>query len=206
MSSDADIRESLIRESRAWLQAIIDSTGKTANAIATEAGISASNLHKLLKPGRAAHPLTETTKTKITRALGIASPAGIQPSRPIGFREPEAIPYREPARHPAEHSTQNGRDIWLLQTLMLDLEGYLPGDHMVVDLNATPRKGDIVVAQIYGPSGNAETVFRKYLPPFVIANTTRRESAPDPMLVDGKNVVIMGVVISSWRDRPAKIA
>lgn len=206
MSGDAELRESLIRESRAWLQSIIDSTGKTANAIATEAGISASNLHKLLKPGRAAHPLTETTKTKITRALGLSSPTDIKPAKTPAFQEPEGVPYREPTAHPAERDAGNGRDIWVLNGLMIDLDGYLPGDFMMVDMNAVPRKGDIVVAQIYGPGGTAETVFRKYLPPFIVASTTRRETAPDPMLVDDKNVIIMGVVVSSWRNRRIKTA
>lgn len=202
MSLDVNIHESLVQQSRDWLLFVIDSTGMTANAIAMKAGVSASNLHKLLKNSDWKHPLSDKVKIKISQATGVPLPSGsvAMPARP-GFAEPELVAYRTANEQPSFRAEKNGQDIWTIQTAVLDVEGYLPGDHVITDLNVTPHKGDIVVAQIYNDRGTAETVFRKYVPPFLLASTTRREDIPEAVLVDNKRVTIMAVVLRSWRDR-----
>lgn len=202
MAVDDEIRESLLKQSREWLRMVIDSTGLTANALAKKANVSASNLHKLLYNPDFTHPMSEAQKIKISRATGIDLPGGnAVPALSRGFNEPEVMPYRGPTGIPSQRSDENGRDIWTINTDMLDIEGYLRGDHVQTDLNVTPRRGDIVVAQIYGDKGTAKTVFRKYDPPYLIASTTHREEAPKPVVVDNERATIMGVVIRSWRER-----
>jgi hypothetical protein len=43
---------------------------------------------------------------------------------------------------------RNGIEPWLLHTRALELEGFMPGDIVLVDLNASPKPGDAVYATV----------------------------------------------------------
>ncbi|AQS46523.1 hypothetical protein BMG03_00950 [Thioclava nitratireducens] len=96
---------------------------------------------------------------------------------------------------------RKGMDIWVVETGAMSLQGYLPGDYMLVDNEQSERVkgGDVVVAQIYDNTKNrAVTVLRRLEPPVLVA------ASMDPAdrrthVVDGVNVVIRGKVIASWR-------
>ena len=96
----------------------------------------------------------------------------------------------------------NAIDAWTLQSAALDLAGYLPGDILMVDLNADPEDGDIVCAQSYDRLGRAETIFRRFQKPFLTALSTQSNSFR-PLIVDEDRVVIRGVVIATLRPRTA---
>jgi transcriptional regulator with XRE-family HTH domain len=53
----------------------------------------------------------------------------------------------------------------------LNLAGILPGDIVISELDAACRAGDIVVVQHYHKSG-AETLVRRYEPPFLMSHST----------------------------------
>jgi SOS-response transcriptional repressor LexA len=202
MPAKRDMRESLRDESREWLRLVIRKTGLTANAIAKKANVNASNLHKLLREEDWPHALSDTTKRKISAATGIPVPGGI-PGRdlPGGFMEAEITPFDSQQADALPRDGKNGADWWRVHSRLLDLEGFLPGDAVLVDLNETPRAGDIVVAQVSaGDGSNVETVFRKYEPPFLTCRTTQPRY-PRPELVDGDRVIIMGVVTKLYRER-----
>lgn len=94
-----------------------------------------------------------------------------------------------------------GLDIWQVQGRSMLLDGYAPGDFMLVDLNAAERArpGDVVIAQAYdNPTGSAATLLRRYEPPVLVAATPEREQRLIHV-VDNANVVIRGVVVASWR-------
>jgi SOS-response transcriptional repressor LexA len=93
-------------------------------------------------------------------------------------------------------------DPWTLKSRALESAGYLPGDILLVALGETPVAGDIVCAQIYDwNAGKAQTVFRLFQPPYLIAATTEA-SLLRPHVVDDEKVVIKGVVMNSLRGRP----
>jgi hypothetical protein len=192
--------ESGAKESREWLQRVTDSTGLTVNAVAKKAGVSASNLHKLMKPDWP-YPLKPVTMRRIAAATGYPLPWDdtATAARP-GFGEAEVAPYAGEAAASLPPVRKNNADWWRVNTRLLDLEGYIPGDAVLVDLNETPRADNIVVAQITRDAGrDIETVFRKYEPPFLTCRTTSPRY-PRPELVDGDRVIIMGVVTHQYRD------
>jgi SOS-response transcriptional repressor LexA len=200
------LRESLRDESRAWLESVIESTGMTANAIATKADVSASNLHKLLNKKDWPHPLSDAIKRKIAAATGMPLPGAAKVTRAGGLSDVEIEPFDSEAAESLPAQALNNADWWQVRTRLLDLEGYLPGDAVLVNLNEAPRANDIVVAQVTRDQGRTvETVFRKYEPPFLTVRTTETDY-PRPELVDGDRVVIMGVVTNSWRRRHSNAA
>jgi SOS-response transcriptional repressor LexA len=93
----------------------------------------------------------------------------------------------------------------VLRSRSLESAGYMPGDILMVDLNGRPEPGDVVCAQIYDRSGKAETIFRIYEHPFLVAATLDGRLMK-PHLVDNDRVVIRGVVIASLRERRAVAA
>jgi len=121
--------------------------------------------------------------------------------------EPEAAPFQPaPQQHgPAaaalavietEHVAA-----WTLRSRALECAGYLPGDQLLIDMQATPRRGDIVCAQVYNNNlGVAETIMRLYEPPYLVA-ATYDQSLRRPLVADDDSVVIMGVCVASLRPR-----
>lgn len=206
MAKPREMRESLRDESREWLNQVIRKTGMTANAIAKKAGVNASNLHKLLRDPEWPHALSDATKRKISNATGVPVPGGL-PGKdlPGGFYDTEITPWQPNSRDELPATRENNADWWQVQSRLLDLEGFMPGDAVLVDLNEAPRTGDVVVAQVSSGDGReVETVFRKYEAPFLTCRTTQARY-PRPELVDGERVIIMGVVTKQYRvrSRPA---
>ena len=75
-------------------------------------------------------------------------------------------------------------------------------DFMLVDINAAERArpGNIVIAQSYdNQTGSATTLLRRYEPPVLVAGTPDRDQDRLIHVVDNTNVVILGVVVASWR-------
>lgn len=128
------------------------------------------------------------------------------PQHGAGLRSPEAVPYLV-ADGSAEAGliamlapTAKRADLWVMHSRALDLAGILPGDMMVVDIgDAHARKGDIVCAQVHSrTSDEAETLFRIYEKPYLVALSSERRYAK-PLQVDDNDVTIMGRVLASFR-------
>lgn len=130
---------------------------------------------------------------------------------PRGLAENEATPYvaddedsSTAAAIAAVKGGRNGVDAWILQARALEHAGYLPGDVLMVDLNSEPHDGDVVCAQIYDLRGRAETVFRIFERPYLVAATLDRTHFK-PIYVD-ERVSIRGVVINLIRPRLSRLA
>lgn len=94
-----------------------------------------------------------------------------------------------------------GIDVWRVRTGSMVMNGYSIGDKLLVDTNRseTCKTGDIVLAQIYDwQTGIASTLLRRFEPPVLVSGSTT-PSEQRVHVVDGKNVVIKGKVIASWR-------
>ena len=136
-----------------------------------------------------------------------AEPAS--PAVPSGFAESEAQPLQVAAQSQLAQivdvlsRNRTNVDPWILKGRALEGAGYRPGDVVMVALGETPLSGDVVCAQIYDwSSGRAETVFRIFQPPYLVA------ASPDPQflrpyVVDDDKVHIKGVVIHTVRQRNA---
>lgn len=196
-------------EQVAWVRAVLAYLGVTATQLARKAGIAPSTLHR---------PLNEPDWNGLLsgRTLeAIADVSGLRPyeypARMRGMVEPEAQPFTfDDSKDAADNIDRavreltrgrNGRDPWVMKSFALELAGVMPGDIMIVDMNLQPRPHDIVCAQIYDWSGSkAETVFRVYEPPFLVAHSVR--TGPEkPLTVDDTSVIIKGVVATILRNR-----
>jgi len=176
--------------------------------LARRTGVDPSTFSKFKNDPDNKQQLEPSTIALIEEATGLRAYEMSVHSKPRGLAESES------ARYDAEPLTvidgavkalkgeRNGIDPWVLKSRCLEAGGYLPGDVLMVDLNARPEPGDIVCAQVYDRNGKAETVFRIFEDPFLVAATLDR-SIMKPWLVDNDRVVVRGVVIASFRERRA---
>lgn len=208
--------QALAEAQRAFLDEAVRYSRMTLTQIARAGQINPSTLTRFRNATGHTGLLSAATLAVVAEISGVAVPvqgAGQAPPARRGFRETEAEPYKAgPADTLASAIaalTAGGLHLvpWELRSRALEYEGYRPGDILIVDLNAEPRAGDIVCAQIYdwGNPAGTETVFRLYEPPFIIASGPV-ENGRKPRLVDGENVIIKGVLTASLRPRAAQSA
>lgn len=204
-------------EQRAYLVRVMDRTGWSQTELAARAGLDPSTLSRFLSGNRQGHALRSSTIRKIESVSGIATAAQSAANAPpaAGFAEPEALPF-DLSRKGANTSVTaaaiaalmngcNNLDAWTLHSRALESAGYRPGDILLVGLNETPVAGDVVCAQIYDwTTGKAETVFRLFHPPYLIAATSD-PALLRPHVVDDAKVTIKGVVVNSLRGRTGAI-
>jgi transcriptional regulator with XRE-family HTH domain len=204
-------------DQRDFLQRIIDRTGWTITELANRAGLDHSTLTRFMAGGREGHVLRFSTIRKLESVSGLgftgqgnfAKPLGEAKGHTGGFAENEAVPYR-PGQESASDGViaaaigqKNTADAWVLRSRALEGLGYRPGDVLIVDLAAHPQPGDVVCAQVVDwQKGVAETVFRSYRPPCLVA-VTPDESLLQPHIIDHAAVTIKGVVTHLIRRRAA---
>lgn len=200
--------ENVRRKQVAWVNAILDHKKWRPSRLAREAGIDHSTLSKFLNDPLNAAQLNTLSVEKIAAVVPFPPYQTQAASRPSGLAEVEAEPYDAStsdilrAAVDALRGGRNGLDAWILHSRALENAGYLPGDVLIVDLNAEPRSGDAVCAQIYDRNGQAETVMRLYEHPF-LTSATNDKALMRPHLVDGDRVLLRGVITSSLRPRRA---
>lgn len=194
----------------AWLQAIFDQTGWNASDLAREAGISHATISKFRRDGSTA-VLETATVQKIVSVSPVPHYESQRPVLPDGFAEEEAEPFAaRPHDAPITRAISAMRqgnetlDPWVLRSRALENVGYLPGDILMVDLSAAPTEGDVVCAQVSDLRGNAETAFRVFHKPYLVAATGQTRFLK-PLLIDDR-VQVMGVVVASLRPRLSRLA
>lgn len=96
---------------------------------------------------------------------------------------------------------REGMDIWTVRSGAMALQGYLPGDYMLVDTEQSERvkNGDVVVAQIYDNAKNRAVTVLRRLEAHVLVAASIEPTDRRVHVVDGVNVVVRGKVIASWR-------
>lgn len=203
--SRTEAKKAIQDRQRAWLQEIVNGTGLKLSQLAQEAGVSDTTLSRLANNPEYRGTLSQLTINRIVEKFSVPGPDeyGAQ-RRPIlpGFSEAERVEYRvDDPSAAAIKSIIAGRtlDPWRLKTSALEDAGYLPGDVVFVDPNATPEPQDVVCAQVYDwGRGRAETVWRVFDPPFLVGASKDR-TAYKPVLVDNDRVMIKGVVVQMVR-------
>lgn len=196
-------------EQRHWLRHAVERYGKTPTELARAAGVASSTLTRLLNNDDDKTVLSFRTISKVAHAAGVAPlMGGPDGTSPPGFSEEEAMPLEmEKSKWPhrirlAINALIVGRDAaapWEMKSNALEHAGVLAGDILIVDLNQLPEAGKIVCAQAYDwHRGKAETLFRIYEPPYLVAATSS-PAFRKVRLVDNDSVVIKGTVTDILR-------
>ncbi len=196
---------------RAFILRIMGLTGWTQTELAQRAGLDPSTLSRFLSGSRSGHALRGSTIRKLEAISGLSfgpkHDATAKDSGATGFAEPEAVPLSMTEANPLRQAIaalsrgKNNVDPWTLKSRALEGAGYRPGDILLVALGETPIQGDLVCAQIYDwTKGRAETVFRLFQPPYLVAATTDT-TLMRPFVVDDGAVSIKGVVLHTLRER-----
>jgi len=198
--------ENVRRKQQAWLQAIYEETGWSQSELARRAGVSHATLSRFTNDTTSSKKLDTDTVAKLLAVSPIPHYENSRAQIPQGFTEREAEPLNDNAADPtvarmvqAAKAGQNAVDAWILHNRAIENLGYLPGDVLMVDLNAMPGAGDVVCAQVFDRMGNPETAFRVYYPPYLMGASDQREYLR-PIPVDDR-VLIRGVVIAAIRPR-----
>lgn len=190
-----------------WISALEHTLGLKPSKIAAEAGLSDTTLTRLFWEDYAG-TLSQMTIAKVKKRFGVAGP-GEAPSAGAavpGFSEGDRVVFSNDNGDAdiariveAMRAGRNAVEPWRLRSRALEGEGILPGDIVMVDLNGQPATGDAVCAQVYDlRRGTAETVFRLFEPPFLVA-ASQEAALRRPLLVDNERVAIVGVVVGSVR-------
>lgn len=203
------IVENARRKQLDWVRAILAANIWRPSKLAREAGLDHSTISKFLKDPLNIAQLNSYSVDKIAQAGGIP-PYHTEPIvQARGFAEEEAAPWSNAGDDPlkpaieAIRAGRNGIDAWVMKSRALENAGFLPGDILMVDLNAAPADGDAVCVQLYDRAGRAETAFRIYENPFLVA-ACADPALRRPVLIDGgRQAVVLGVVIASMRQRLA---
>jgi hypothetical protein len=190
-----------------WLEGVMRRHDVTARQIALRSdGISPSTIYRALEDD-GQFVMSTTKLAQIASAFGEDLPDVLaRPGTPApmatGLNE-EMTPYSG-GDLPVAARAGNDQGIWTIGTTALDLEGYLPGDKVIVDMTVRPEPGDIVCAQVYNMQrGTAETVLRMYQPPFLMTRSANRRTEAKPLFIDNERVLIRGTVVRMIRDRAA---
>jgi transcriptional regulator with XRE-family HTH domain len=198
-------------ETKTWVKAVLTHLRVKPTELARRIGKAPSTINRFLNDPGAEHNLSDETIFAIAEVSGL-SPLEYpsSPRRAPGFYEPEAQAFDagsgsgDTLVDDAVRNLVHGRnavDPWILRSRAVETVGYLPGDILIVDMNERPRPRDLVCAQVFDwAGGKAETVFRLYEPPYLIAATGDARLLK-PFVVDDDVVIIRGVVISSLRPR-----
>ncbi|MEM7741417.1 MAG: hypothetical protein AAF225_11525 [Pseudomonadota bacterium] len=167
----------------------------SANQIASAAGLQPSTLYRFLDPGSDTE-LRAHTEGKIRAAFAL--PRLTQ----SGFCEPEAVPIESgPSLPDPETLATESLGLFRIQSRSMEAADILPGDVITVALNQEPKPHDIVCAQIFDPvTGEAETLFRWFEPPFLVAGSAAAHLRK-PLLIDDNTVVVRGPAVSLFRQR-----
>lgn len=185
---------------RTWLEAAIAGTGKSVASIAKQASVAPSTLYRTLNPN-SKEILTGKNIMRVAAVTGMQPPKSNNSLEDDGFSEPEALPYT-PGKTPQIDPQDLTKAEWVMNSRALEAAGILEGDILTFDLNLQPTFGDIVVAQLYSlQRSEAETVIRRYEPPYLTTATFDLKQAYTPALVDNKQALIRGTMVQLKRIR-----
>lgn len=201
------------QDQRQWLESLLKRLGITATELARRADLNPSTLTRFLNSeGNEGHTLTFRTIRKIENAVGKARQPGSAAAQSItGFSEAEAQPWDHGSTPDQQMASavraligaRNACHAFTIGSDDLHALGIHAGDVLVVDTNEAARPGDIVCAQVNDlPAGGARTVFRLYEPPYLISGSAM-PGVRRPVIVDGVNASISGVVIGRLSPRQA---
>lgn len=169
------------------LKELLVAKGKTQSELAAALGRDKSAITNLLHGRR---QLKAQEIPVIATFLGV-SEAQVLGTEPLnGLAEPERIPFQgapsvamlrsgqlveEQGRFFVTDALNATGSCYALEVRdhSLDLHGIIPGDLVICNPSRAPQPDDIVVVQLYQDDDTAQTLLRKYHPPFLEIHSTR---------------------------------
>lgn len=209
-SAKSEAMRALRDAQQRYLETVRARTGLSYSEIGRRSGVSPSTITRFMNAASYEGTMATLTISQIAEKVGVPATAAALGTAMDGVAESEAEPYvAAVSSSPVEAALEalrrgrNAADPWVLRTRALEDAGYLPGDLVIVDLGASAVAGDAVCAQVYDwEKRRAETVFRIFEEPYLVG-ASRDPAFRKPLLVDGKAVVIKGVVTDLLRPRRA---
>lgn len=196
------------RETKAWIEAVARHMNMSPSRLALQSGMAASTLTRYLNDGTGTIGISQTSLDRIAQFSGV--PVHRMPGeRAGGFQEEDAIPLdrsetaTDRTRRAVDAIAEGRNHVFPLEMKgwALDLQGILPGDVLVFDMNARAKPDDIVCVQrVDWTTGDADTLVRIYKPPMVLAHSAKLGPLA-PLMVDEDRVSIRGVMIGAIRVR-----
>lgn len=206
--TERSTRAEIGAKQRAYLRDTLRELDITATQLARQIGLSPSTFTRFVRlPDSSEKTLHPATLDKVEQLRQVNSDSPI-PTKAQGQwasirEEAEKVdvdgePSSELARAlRALIGERNGVEPWRIHTRALELEGYMPGDIVLVDLNAAPQPGDAVYATVR-EHAKVEPIMRQYQPAGPVDLLVPRTNAPMPpatLVVDRNLVVIRGVLL-----------
>ena len=214
-------REQIMNEAKKklnWIKQAEEITGKSPSPLAKEAGLSSGTLTRFLKDPENAAPPRDSTLNTIARYWGLTeysgpSIIGTEKKQP-GFHDsaaelaPKHVGSEERFKQIQLFSknTDNSKS-WVMQGRGLENLGILEGDILIVDYDATPVAGDVLLLHLRDEENiTAKTVFRQLMtlePTAICVTSTNDNSIPlneKMIFVDGISARIYGVVSTVLRN------
>ncbi|MGN8170466.1 helix-turn-helix domain-containing protein [Agrobacterium sp. 22117] len=187
---------------RDWLQSIMTERNMSPIELAKFAGVSPTTVYRAIDVNS---EFTTTTKTleKIATAVGRQPPGPtyldadhIKPWNSVSGLEAVDVPNGLILPAALDHHFQAYR----ILDRSLELEGYLPGDIVVIDEDVAPSAGDIVCVDLSGQRpGGSSRVLRLFEPPYLMSRSIDRRIEPAPILLD-RSVEIRGTATAMLRE------
>lgn len=189
------------------LESVVAKSGRSQRDISKAAGLAPGTLNDILK-NRRRSPSVENLKA-LAGVLGVSAAWLVdgQGDNSRGFSESELSAWTAPARSGQKPDLDHTRLARLLApdarnatTMSLNIDapacGLVSGDIIVIDIKSPAKTGDLVVAQVADlETGEASTVLRRYLPPYLVPVETKGET----YMADGVRTSVMGPVAASFR-------
>ncbi|UPJ43904.1 hypothetical protein IVB40_07495 [Bradyrhizobium sp. 40] len=209
VKTERSARAEIAAKQRAYLRDTFKELGITASGAASALGLSASTFTRFLKlPDASEKMLSTRTMTQVEQLRQVNSDS----SMPTTAQAAWGAVHEEAVRVILEGKSGEqlarvlaaligdriGIEPWQLHTRALELEGFMPGDIVLVDQNASPRPGDAVYATVEEHRGRSEPIMRLFQhagPVNVLVARTMDPKAPPALVVDRDRVVIRGVLL-----------
>lgn len=195
------------RETKEWIRSVARHMNLSPSQLALSSGMAASTLTRFLNDLTNTVGITQSSLEKVAKYSGFR-PHQMPGRARAGMAEPDTVPLQhETTEWPnwisaavqAAKAGKNGVEAWVMKGAALDGIGVMPGDIVLIDLNARPSTGDVVLAQLLDfATGTAETVMRLYQAPFITTHSLRLGPGR-PEHVDEERVTIAGVRVGLLR-------
>lgn len=196
---------------RAYLKDTLEELRMTASGLAAEIGLAPSTFTRFMKePEGSEKTLSASTMDKVERLRQVNSDSPIftraqaqwqsvreGDAEEINFADDDYGELAQAVR--SLIGTRNGVTPWKLRTRALELEGFLPEDIVLVDVNAAPRPGDAVCAMVFDrnhtKAGAVMRLFQNAGPVNLLVPRTMDPAPQRPLVVDNDRVTIRGVLL-----------
>jgi hypothetical protein len=195
--TDRRLNDTYLSALRLWMKGHIDRRKISLNAVAKGTDTGIATISRLMSEENATLPSLPTIFA-LERFFGDKSPV-------FGgdfeyFSKDEAMPV--PEDHAPNFNLHQGLGLWKITSGALDALGIQSGDFMAVDMSATPRHNDIVLAEVKDwDRPEPYAIFRRYVShpvPMLLALSTKKDF-PSQIIVDTRSIAISGVAVGSYK-------